>query len=184
MLPLRFSVQSFPELSSTNTLVQKYASEGKPEGMVVVTDYQTAGRGKPGRKWISPRGKNLLFSLLLRPPIPAHEAPILTQIMCRSVARVLKDKYGIDSTFKRPNDIMVKGKKICGILIESSSSKNQLQSAIIGIGLNVNTLAEELLPEAISIKEITGREYSRTALLKAILTQIRKDTKILYARPT
>ena len=181
---LRFSIQRFRKASSTNTMACRRASEGASEGLVLVADYQTEGRGKPGRKWISPSGKNLLFSLLLRPPIMARQAPLLTQVACRSVASVLRRKYGIASTFKRPNDILVHGKKICGILVESSSRPSgRLESAVIGIGLNVNAGFRELIPDAISMKALKNREYNRQKLLKEMLTQLKRDLKGLYARP-
>ncbi len=178
---MQFNIQHFKELPSTNTLALELASKQAEEGLVIVADYQTQGRGKPGRKWVSPPGKNLLFSLLLRPPLPPHRAPILTQITCRSVAKVLHQKYGISSHFKRPNDILVKNRKICGVLVESSSSsKGKLDYAVIGVGLNVNAKASELVPEATSIKEVTEKEVKKENLLNEILTQLESDLKALY----
>ena len=150
-------------------------------------DHQTSGRGKLERKWISPPGKNLLFSLLIRPQMEASQAPMLTQISCRSVASVLKNNYGIESTFKHPNDILVTGKKICGILVESSTrTKGTVPSgdcppidwAVIGIGLNVNAHPEELANESISLAKIIGKNQERDPLLHSILDQLAKD---LYA---
>jgi BirA family biotin operon repressor/biotin-[acetyl-CoA-carboxylase] ligase len=178
---MQFQIQSFKELSSTNSLALDYAAKGASEGLVIVADYQTNGRGKPGRKWVSPRGKNLLFSILLRPPISPSKAPSITQIACRSVAKVLKCQYEIPCTFKRPNDVLVKGKKVCGILAESSSRSNgDLEAVVVGIGLNVNAGLEELVPEATSLKELTAREYSREKLLRKILAQLKLDLKGLY----
>ena len=179
---MKFDIRQFEEIPSTNTLALELASKQAEEGLVIVADYQTKGRGKPGRKWVSPRGKNLLFSLLLRPEIPPGRAPILTQIACRSVAKVLLEHYGISSTFKRPNDILVTGKKICGILVEASSSASgTLDCVVIGIGLNVNAQTRELVPEATSLKELTGKEISRENLLHEILNQLQEDLKSLQA---
>ena len=181
---MKFQIQHLKEASSTNTLVRQFADEGAKEGLVLVADYQTQGRGKPGRQWISPPGKNLLFSLLLRPPVPPSKAPLLTQIACRSVAKVLKNSLGIDSTFKRPNDILVQGKKICGVLVETASGSNgKLQSVVVGIGLNVNADSTALSPEAISIKEIKGQIVDRQKLLDEILFQLKNDIQVLYANP-
>ena len=180
----RFTVQKFREVESTNTLAKEYAKNGSPDGLVIVADYQTAGRGKPGRTWVSPAGKDLLFSLLLRPPIPPHKAPLLTQIFCRSVAKVLKSKFRIQSTFKRPNDVLVDGKKICGVLVECVSNGNcHVESIIAGIGLNVNSDIPNLLPTATSIKAIGGKKAGRSELLKSLLRQIQSDLKGIYAHP-
>ena len=175
-----FTIHYFDEVSSTNTLAREYAEQGASEGLVLVAEYQTEGRGKPGRKWISPAGKNLLFSLLLRPSIAPSRSPIITQIACRSVAAILKE-HGIESTFKRPNDILVNGKKICGILVESSTAGERLDYVVIGIGLNVNAEQEELIPEATSMKIISGRLHNKEELLQKILRQFQFDTEELYA---
>lgn len=176
----KFSIKRFPELESTNTLAQKMAAEGAPEGLVIVTDFQTGGRGKPGREWVSPRGKNLLFSLLIRPKIAVSKAPLITQIACRSVQKVL-EKNGIASTLKKPNDVMIDGKKICGVLTESSATQTELHSVIIGIGLNVNAEGTELIPEAVSMKMVSGKTFDLTSLLSQLLETLKKDLDDLYA---
>lgn len=181
---MKFDIHHFPELGSTNAVALKKAEEGASEGLVLVTDYQSEGHGKLGRKWISPVGKNLLFSLLIRPPMATNQAPILTQIACRSVAHVLLTGYDIPSTFKRPNDIMVHGKKICGVLVESISQGPKIQAAVIGIGLNVNSQEQELVPGATSLKEVTLKDLSREKLLNQILEQLDKDLKEIYAHPS
>lgn len=180
--PMKFRIHHFQELPSTNSLALQYASAGAAEGLVLVADYQSSGRGKPGRKWLSPAGKNLLFSLLIRPPIPPHRAPLLTQIACRSIAAILKKSCRLPTTFKRPNDLMVRGKKICGVLVETSSKSNgHIESAVIGIGLNVNASSGSLLPTATSIRAETGKRYDRRKLLQRSLAQIKKDLKGIYA---
>ena len=178
---MKFQIRRFTKLKSTNTTALKEASRGAPEGLVVLADYQTNGRGQFDRKWLSPRGKNLLFSVLLRPAILPNRAPLLTQIAAHAVAKVLKHQFHLPVTLKHPNDILVKNKKICGILVESSSStKRTLDCAVIGIGLNVNAQADELLPEATSIKtEQKGRSTSRSALLRQILNQLDADLQAL-----
>lgn len=178
---MKFQIHYFDEVPSTNSTAQEFAGKGAGDGTVITADFQTQGRGKPGRKWISSAGKNLLFSLLLRPPIPVNHAPIITQIACRSVSQVLKDHYKISSRLKRPNDVLVKGKKICGILVESSCKSSRLENVVIGIGLNVNSDAAELLPTATSLSEIKGKELDRGKLLKRILNQLGKDLAPLYA---
>jgi BirA family biotin operon repressor/biotin-[acetyl-CoA-carboxylase] ligase len=171
----------FPELESTNTHLIQLAKTGAPEGTVVTTDFQTGGRGKPGREWVSPKGKNLLFSVLLRPPVSPAKAPMLTQISCRTVAAVLK-KHGIESTLKKPNDVMVDGKKICGVLTEASSRENRVESVVVGIGLNINATQKELIPEATSMRILTGREFPRDQILQDFLEQFKTDLKSFYAK--
>ena len=139
---IQFKIRHISEVASTNTVALEEARQGTPESLVIITDHQTAGRGKPGCQWVSPKDKNLLCSILLRPPFKPSQAPMLTQIACRAVAKVLKEKYDIASEFKRPNDVMVESRKICGILVEALSSASKLEAVIIGIGLNVN--AEEV----------------------------------------
>ena len=142
---IRFQVEKLTEVTSTNTLLLERARQGASEGLVILSDHQTAGRGKPGRQWLSPRGKNLLCSILLRPPLSPAQAPMLTQVACRAVAKVLKEKYDIVSEFKRPNDVMVGSQKICGILTEALSSSAKLEAVVVGIGLKVNAEASGLL---------------------------------------
>lgn len=177
---MKFTVHHFEEVTSTNSLARDFVSKGAPEGTVLVADYQTQGRGKLGRKWISPPGKNLLFSLLLKPQVPAHRAPALTQIACRSVASILKNRYHMNPRFKRPNDILIKRRKICGVLVESSSKAGRIEHAIIGIGLNVNAAPEELKDEATSMLTIRGRTTNRLKLLREILGQLKTDLKEFY----
>lgn len=173
---MNFKIKHFKRIPSTSDYLLQEAKKGMPEGAVVTTDYQTKGRGRYQRKWVSPPGKNLLFSLLLRPDLKPSQAPFLTHVACTSVRQVLETQYGIQATIKKPNDLLVAGKKICGILVESSSSSNnKLDFAVIGIGLNVNSAENELIPTATSFKIIKGREYSIKRLFKALLSQIKTD---------
>lgn len=119
-----------------------------------------------------------MFSLLLRPALKASQAPGLTQLACRSVARVLEKQCRLLVTYKRPNDLLIKGKKICGILVESKGrAGGEIDSLVIGIGLNVNSSLKELVPGATSVREETGKRESRTALLKSVLKELRRDLK-------
>ena len=175
MAPL-FKIFHFKQVDSTNSEAFRHAEKGAEPGSVFVADYQTKGRGKWGRNWVSPKGKNLLFSILLRPNLKGSEAPMLTQTSCRSVASVLKKKLKLKTSFKRPNDILVEGKKICGILVEAKGFSNgPIESAVVGVGLNVNTSPDELVPGATSVLAETGKKCSRKELLKSLLEQLRKD---------
>ncbi len=177
---IHFQIRRIPEVSSTNTVALEAAKQGAHEGLVITSDHQTAGRGKPGRMWESPKGKNLLCSILLRPPLSPARAPMLTQIACRVVAKVLKEKYDIASEFKRPNDVMVGLKKICGTLTEALSTSSKLEAVVIGIGLNVNAESSELPPEGISMRVLTKTEYSIEGVLGNILDELGKKCIELY----
>lgn len=170
-----FDIRRYNEVTSTNTMCREWAAQGEKEGVVILADYQTEGRGKPGNVWESPRGKNLLFSILLRPKMAVNQSPIFTQIACRAVASVLKEKYGLKPAFKRPNDVLVDGKKICGVLVETSSAGNRLDAVIVGIGLNVNAARKELFPGSTSICEETGKLIDRQILLDQILDRFNQD---------
>ena len=211
-LPFQFSIRKFRRLASTSTTAQQYAKQGSPEGLVIVADHQTQGRGRLGRKWVSPAGKDLLFSILLRPPLSPSKAPLLSQVICRSVALVLKKYYRLLPAFKRPNDLLIQGKKICGVLLESQSNgcysfchsresgnpkhgfpikafgndnfKKVVDYVVIGIGLNVNSSISKQVPTAISLKELQGKELRKELVLKRILNQIRKDLQGIYASGT
>ncbi|MCB9799233.1 MAG: biotin--[acetyl-CoA-carboxylase] ligase [Candidatus Omnitrophica bacterium] len=179
---MEFLIQHYPELESTNTLALELASQGEPAGLVITTDYQTGGRGKPGRTWESTVGKNLLFSILLRPAISINKAPMITQITCRAIAKVLEHDYQIKTSFKNPNDLMIGEKKICGTLVESSSSIGgtaQLEYVVIGVGLNVNAESVELPKIGTSMKNETGRLHDRNRILQQILAQLAADLTTL-----
>lgn len=172
-------VQHYKSIDSTNAAAFRHARQGAPSGSVFVAEYQTEGHGKFRRKWVSPRGANILFSILLRPSFKAHEAPLVTQIACRSVARVLKNAFGLKTDFKRPNDILVKGRKICGVLVEAKSrSSGEVESLVIGVGLNVNSRSRELVPGATSLWEELGRKPSRQKLLKKLLNEFKEDSEL------
>ena len=181
---IEFKIRQVPEVTSTNTVALEEVKKGAEEGLVIATDYQTEGRGKPGNAWLSPKGKNLLCSILLRPPLTPSQAPLLTQVACRAIAKVLKEKYDIESEFKRPNDIMIGSQKICGILTEAVSTTTKLEAVVIGIGLNINAHPSELPKEAISMGHITGRNYSRVKILAHILDELSYRLKEIYKTGT
>jgi len=171
-----FRIEHHHEVSSTNSLLLEHSRKGEAEGLVITADFQSEGRGKPGRTWVSPKGKNILFSILLRPSLKANELPIVTQFACRSVAEALKSECGLQPEFKRPNDLFIKGKKICGILTESACrASGETEAVIIGVGVNVNAEADELPGTATSLRLETGKEWDRETLLTAILEQFRSD---------
>ena len=159
---------------STNNLLKELSLKEKlPEGYLVYTDFQTAGKGQPGNSWESENGKNLLFSILIYPHnILITEQFILSQITSLAIKKVL-DNYTGDITIKWPNDIYWKEKKICGILIENSLLRDKIDKCIIGIGLNINQeVFDSNAPNPVSLKQITGKETDRDKILLNIHHQL------------
>lgn len=163
------------ETHSTNSYLRELIMREKeqPEGTVVITDYQTAGRGQKGNSWESERGKNLTFSILLHPNhIPLGKQFILSQLISIAIVGVLK-KYDRHFTIKWPNDIYWKEKKIAGMLIEVDLTGSSLSNAIIGIGININQRHfKSDAPNPVSLTQITGKEHNLSELLEKILDSI------------
>ncbi len=161
---------------STNSYAQQLVRTGKPlEGTIIHTSYQSAGRGQKGNKWESEQGKNLLFSIVLYPVMihPADQFIISMAVslgICDFIGRYVKN-----CTIKWPNDIYVGDDKIAGILIENSLSGDTIESCIVGIGLNVNQEQFSLdVPNPVSLKMLTGKDYDTGACLKILAADIDK----------
>lgn len=163
------------ETHSTNSYLRELIMREKeqPEGTVVITDYQTAGRGQKGNSWESERGKNLTFSILLHPNhIPPGKQFFLSQLISIAIVGVLKE-YDRHFTIKWPNDIYWKEKKIAGMLIEVDLTGSSLSNAIIGIGININQRHfKSDAPNPVSLTQITGKEHNLSELLEKILDSI------------
>jgi BirA family biotin operon repressor/biotin-[acetyl-CoA-carboxylase] ligase len=157
------------ECASTQLLLDPEEAEG----MTVATDLQTHGRGRLGRRWKAPAGRALLFSVLLRPRPPMPLWPELSLIAGEAVAAALHVETGVPAELGHPNDVLVEGRKVAGILPEATVGKVRL-----GIGVNVNQTAEELLVETrkppTSLRVETGREWPRAPLLAAILLDLER----------
>jgi BirA family biotin operon repressor/biotin-[acetyl-CoA-carboxylase] ligase len=161
-----------PTVSSTNLIARKYAREGAAEGTVVVTDYQTGGKGRLERSWWSPPGENLLFSLIFRPSLAITHTFKLTVLSSLAVAEAIRRETALDALIKWPNDVYIRNKKVSGILSELGVSGDRLDYVIIGIGINVNSnpsAAREISTIATSLCEESGRPISRVRLLPVIL---------------
>jgi BirA family transcriptional regulator, biotin operon repressor / biotin---[acetyl-CoA-carboxylase] ligase len=152
---------------------QRLLDPDDPEGATVTTDLQTHGRGRLGRTWEAPAGRALLFSVLLRPAPPMALWPELSLVAGDAVAAALQDEAGVSAALSHPNDVVVAGRKLAGILPEASSGK-----VVLGIGVNVNQCAEELPAETpkppTSLRLVTGREWPRAPLLAAILLELER----------
>jgi BirA family biotin operon repressor/biotin-[acetyl-CoA-carboxylase] ligase len=157
-----------PAIDSTSTRVMELAREGAPAGLMVITDEQTAGRGRIGRSWKSLPGKQLEFSLLLKPAFPPH---FLVMASAVAVAYAIEEVAAIPAGIKWPNDVLVEtGQKVCGILTETTSD-----AVVLGIGVNVNgSLADDplLAPVATTLAAVAGHPLSREALAITLLRRL------------
>ncbi|MCW2680439.1 MAG: biotin--[acetyl-CoA-carboxylase] ligase [Frankiales bacterium] len=162
-------VEVLPEAGSTNAVVAERARAGQAAGLVVVAEAQTAGRGRLDRSWVSPPRAGLTFSVLLRPDLPAAQWPWLSLWGGLAVAEALRERAGVDAELKWPNDVLVDGRKLCGLLAEVPEPG----ALVLGIGLNVTTSAEELPhAQATSLKLAGARTTDRDTLLRAVLRSL------------
>src|SRR5450631_3439305 len=175
-------LQVFEQTTSTNDVIEKLARDGVKEGVVVFAESQTKGRGRLGRKWISPAHKGLWFSILLRPDLRPQETTQLTVASAIALRRAVKSVTGLSPEIKWPNDLLIGGKKVAGILTELSAEVDRVRHIILGIGVDVNQDAAEFPVElrktATSLKIETGETISRAELAVAILRELDLD----YAR--
>lgn len=175
-------LQVFEQTTSTNDVMEKIARDGVKAGVVVFAESQTKGRGRLGRKWISPGRKGLWFSVLLRPDLRPQEATQLTVASATALRRAIAAETGLEPEIKWPNDILVGGQKVAGILTELSAELDRVRHVILGIGVDVNQDAGELPAElrktATSLRIATGEWVSRAELAVAILRALDDD----YAR--
>jgi BirA family biotin operon repressor/biotin-[acetyl-CoA-carboxylase] ligase len=175
-------IRVFEQTTSTNDVIEKLARDGVKEGVVVFAESQTKGRGRLGRKWVSPQRKGLWFSVLLRPDLRPQEATQLTVASATALRRAIQAETGLKPEIKWPNDILIGGKKVAGILTELSAELDHVKHIILGIGVDVNQSAGEFPAElrrlATSLKIESGKTISRTDLATEILRELDAD----YAR--
>jgi BirA family biotin operon repressor/biotin-[acetyl-CoA-carboxylase] ligase len=157
----------FEETSSTNDVVARLATSKRGEGLVVFAESQTKGRGRHGRVWVSPKGKGLWFSVLLRPRLPVGAMSRITVAASVAVVRAVRETSGVQARIKWPNDVTVHGKKLAGILTELSGD-----AAILGIGIDVNCRQDELPEVATSLLAATGQPQDRAALAARVLEEL------------
>lgn len=161
------------EVDSTNNYAKMLAADGYPEGTAVVAEQQTAGRGRRGRSWHSRPGEGIYLSLILRPVLPLNEISRVTLAAAVAVVEVLKREARLASGIKWPNDILVNGKKITGILTEAVTDIDGVEYIIVGIGINVNNSAadfpQEFRDTATSVREEVKQKVSRIKLLQGLL---------------
>lgn len=172
------SFRYYDEIESTNAEAKSLAISGAPEGTVVIADCQTAGRGRLGHRWVSPAGKGLLFTVLLRPELAINDAPLLTLVAAVAVAEGIEEHTGVQTRIKWPNDIFVGDRKVGGILMEVSGDRDEVEWLAVGIGVNVNTeygdLPVGLRRTATSLKMARGDTVDRSDLLANLLLSLER----------
>lgn len=179
--PIRY----FAQIGSTNAEALRWADAGAPDLALVVADEQTAGRGRQGRRWFTPPGAALAFSLVLRDP-PGEDPSVgrdvsgklarLTALGALAVSQALQQAYNLTGQIKWPNDVLLAQRKVCGILVEAQWLGGRLSAAVLGIGINVSPASvpagQELIYPATCVEAVVGREVNRWQLLRAVLESL------------
>jgi len=161
----------FTETDSTNTRAKDLAAKGAPEGTLVISEKQNKGKGRKGRSWFSPSQEGIYASLILRPSISPSEAQKTTLLTAVVVAEALRTLTGLSVIIKWPNDILINGKKIAGILTEMSTEMDSIDHIVVGLGLNVNTpdFPDDIRETATSIFIETGKHFPRVRFIQEYL---------------
>lgn len=166
-------ILTFDTVDSTNKVLKDLAITGALEGTIVIAEFQTAGRGRLNRTWYAERGKNLLLSILLRPE-EAESVHLLTYLTALSAADAVEENTGLRVECKWPNDLLINGRKFCGILLESAWDGQKVQYVIVGVGMNVNqeNFPPDLRLTATSLRLECGKEFDRVQILQAFLQKL------------
>jgi BirA family biotin operon repressor/biotin-[acetyl-CoA-carboxylase] ligase len=179
-----WKVEVFEKIGSTNDDAMRRGAEGEKEGLVIIAEVQEKGRGRLGRTWESPPGVNILMSVLLRPGVSPEAAPVITLLSAVAVARAVEKETGLQTRIKWPNDLEVKGKKLCGILTQMSvrtgvKAHEGLEHVVSGIGLNVNmapgNFPGDLAQGATSILAELGRPVERSRLTIRLMEELERE---------
>jgi BirA family transcriptional regulator, biotin operon repressor / biotin---[acetyl-CoA-carboxylase] ligase len=170
-------IYHFFKIDSTNRVALELGHAGEPEGAVVLAEGQTAGKGRAGRTWQSDRAAGIYVTLLLRPRLAPVQAPLLTMMAGLSAHAAIQAQTGLTVDLKWPNDLLIGGKKVGGILTEMHAEPSQVRFVIVGIGLNVNQekFPGELGTTATSLRLETGKQVSRLELLVRLLREFEND---------
>ncbi|WP_127530719.1 biotin--[acetyl-CoA-carboxylase] ligase [Paenibacillus kobensis] len=162
-------IRLLEEVDSTQNEAQRWAEDGAPEGALVIAERQNSGRGRMGRGWVSPYTKGVWMSFIMRPSTPIHFAPQLTLLTAVALCRSLRRTTGLEIGIKWPNDLLIDGRKISGILLESAAEDERIKYIVAGTGISVNLdvsdYPEELLERATSLSIQAGRKFSRETVI-------------------
>jgi len=183
LLPYEFPgleerIHYFPEVGSTMDAARELAEKGAGEGTIVIAEAQTRGRGRLSREWLSPEG-GIYFSLVLRPGISPAYAPRINLMAAVAVAATIRKLFGLNAELKWPNDVLIGGRKVCGILAEMDAEMDVVNFVNIGIGINANTSIPQFAKTATSLKDVLGKEISRKEFLSVLLGEIERQQALL-----
>lgn len=169
-------IRYFSQIDSTNQYAKRIAEEGALDGTLIIADEQTAGKGRSGRHWVTPPGEAIAFTLILRPKLTTDRISMVTLVMGLAVVQAINALYNLGAGIKWPNDAVVNGKKICGILTEMSAEISEIHYIVIGVGINANLthFPEEIKSIATSLKLELGREVNRAELIARIMEEFER----------
>ena len=181
--PIGRNIAHYFRTDSTNAVALQLAAEGAEHGTVVVAEEQTGGRGRLGRTWYSEKSSGIYTSIILRPPLAPVAAPVLTLMAGLAAQKATSSVSGLAVDIRWPNDLMVNGKKVCGILTEMSAELDRLHAVVLGIGINVNhsVMPAELINIATSLRIEAHRGISRVQVLVALLRELERHYQLLLA---
>jgi BirA family biotin operon repressor/biotin-[acetyl-CoA-carboxylase] ligase len=179
--PLGRNILHYFHIESTNAVALQQAAEGVEHGTVIVAEEQTAGRGRMGRAWYSEKCSGIYTSIILRPPLSPAAAPVLTLMAGLAAQKAVSTATGLAVDIRWPNDLLVNGKKVCGILTEMSAELDRLHAVVLGIGINVNhsQMPTELEDIATSLRMEAHRAISRVQVLAALLRELDRHYQLL-----
>lgn len=172
-------IRYFSRIDSTNQYAKRIAEEGAPDGTLIIADEQTAGKGRSGRTWVTPPAEAIAFTLLLRPELSPDRISMVTLVMGLAVTNAVNSLYGVSAGIKWPNDVVIKGRKLCGILTEMSAEVRQVNYIVIGVGINANltSFPEEIREIATSLRLELSRDINRAELIARVMAEFER----LYA---
>ena len=175
---------SYEKVDSTNDIAYELAEKGLKEGTIILAEEQEKGKGRHGRRWLSPSKSGIYLSVILRPQITPNEISKITLLAAVAAAKAVREATGLLAMIKWPNDILVNGKKVCGILTEMKAEQDRVDFIVIGIGINVNTPLKQLPKGASSLREeldYRGKDeqVSRIELTKRLIEKLEEDYFLL-----
>ena len=165
-------IHAYNLTDSTMNVAHRLAGAGEPDGTVVVAEGQFKGRGRLSRSWISPKGKGIYLSVILRPEVPLFQVPLVTLMAAVAVAKGIREATGLQPEIKWPNDLLLKMKKVAGILTELNGELNRVNYIVLGIGVNVNARRSDLPGQATSLSEELSHPVDRIRSARILLTEL------------
>ncbi len=165
------SIFCYDSVDSTNNVAHRFARDDAQSGTVILAEFQTTGRGRNARKWVAQKGENITASVILRPTMPLENLTYLSLLTALSVAQAIEDVVGQRAEIKWPNDVLIRRKKVAGVLVETSARASAVDYVVIGIGLNVNQVQfpDDLAEHATSLFLETGNTHDQTTLFVSLM---------------